>query len=212
MGAALARLWAAAGHRVLLSYARDPRQLQALAAGLPQARAGTVAEAVAFGEVLLLAVPYPSLDEVLAEAPAFAGKVLLTCVSGLRPDFSGQTTGLPSPRTESVAEEIARRLPGAQVVEAFNTTFAEVLQAPSRQLGGETPSVFYCGDHPAANAQAAALIAECGYQPQDAGPLVHARVLETLATSWVQLAVVTGLFPLAGLRVLHEVPPTTPPQ
>ncbi|NVO32277.1 NADPH-dependent F420 reductase [Hymenobacter lapidiphilus] len=203
MGLALATIWSKAGHAVCLSFARDPAALQQQAAALPGAHAGTPAEAARFGEVLLLAVPYPALAEALAGvAEAVAGKPVLSCVSGLLPDFAGNTIGLPTARTESVAEELARLLPTAHVVEAFNTTFAEVLQAPDRHFGELNPSLLYCGDDDAAKTVAGQLIAEAGYQPLDVGPLRQARSLETLASVWVQLAAATGLFPQAGLRIL----------
>nr|WP_046245369.1 NAD(P)-binding domain-containing protein [Hymenobacter terrenus] len=203
MGRALAAIWAQQGHAICLSFARDEVALRRQVAELLGASSGTPAEAARFGDVVLLAVPYPTLAEALVGvADAMAGKPVLTCVSGLRPDFEGQTIGLPTERTESVAEEIARLLPAAQVVEAFNTTFAEILQAPKRHFGDQNPSVLYCGDHAPAKAVAAQLIAEAGYQPLDLGTLRHARSLETLATVWVQLAATTGLLPNAGLQIL----------
>lgn len=203
MGLALATIWARAGHAVCLSFSRDPAALAQQAAALPNARTGTPAEAARFGEAVMLAVPYPALAAALAGvAEAVAGKPVLSCVSGLVPDFTGHALGLATDRTESVAEEIARLLPAAHVVEAFNTTFAEVLQAPDRRFGDLNPSILYCGDDAPAKAVAAQLIAEAGYEARDLGPLRQARSLETLATAWVQLAAATGLFPQAGLRLL----------
>ncbi|SFQ81227.1 hypothetical protein SAMN04515668_4634 [Hymenobacter arizonensis] len=203
MGGALATIWTQQGHTVCLSFARDQAALRQQAAALPRASFGTPADAARFGGVVLLAVPYQALDEALAGVPeVVGGKPVLSCVSGLRPDFAGQTMGLPTERTESVAEELARRLPAAHLVEAFNTTFAEVLLAPDRQFGELIPSLLYCGDHAAAKAVAVQLIAEAGFQPLDVGPLRQARSLETLASVWVQLAATSGLFPQAGLKIL----------
>lgn len=203
MGLALANIWTRQGHSVCLSFARDQEALRQQAAALPRASSGTPADAARFGEVVFLAVPYPALSEALAGVPeVVTGKPVLSCVSGLRPDFAGQTLGLPTERTESVAEELARLLPTAHVVEAFNTTFAEVLQAPNRCFGELIPSLLYCGDDAAAKAVAVQLIAEAGFQPLDLGPLRQARSLETLATVWVQLAASTRLFPQAGLKIL----------
>ena len=131
-------------------------------------------------------------------------KVLITCVSGLRPDFQGQTLGLPIELTSSVAEQIAQLAPGAKVVEAFNLTFVELLQADSRQFGTERPSLLYCGDDADAKAIAAGLIEECGYDAIDAGGLIKARSIEALASIWVQTAAVTGLFPNTGLNILRR--------
>jgi len=125
-------------------------------------------------------------------------------VSGLRPDFQGQTLGLPTELTSSVAEQIAQLAPGAKVVEAFNLTFAELLQADSRRLGTERPSLLYCGDDADAKGIAASLIEECGYEAIDAGGLINARSIEALASIWVQTAAVTGLFPNTGLKILRR--------
>lgn len=202
MGGALGTLWAQAGHTVTFSYSRDEEKLARLAqdAG-PSARAGSPAEA-AEGDVVLLAVGADAVEDALAAAGPLDGKVVVTCVSGLRPDFAGQTVGLPTDLTRSVAEQVAEAAPGAHVVEAFNTTFAEILASESRQFGSDRPSVLYCGDDAGAKATVAGLIEACGYDALDVGPLVRARALETLATAWVQMAVVGDLFPGVGLKVL----------
>lgn len=130
---------------------------------------------------------------------------MITCVSGLVPDFSGQTIGLSTNLKQSVAEEIAGKLPGAKVVEAFNVAFAEVLNAPDQHFANnERASIFYCGDDPEAKLQTAGLIEDCGCQAIDAGVLIAARSLETLASAWVQFAVAGNLFPRLGLKALRD--------
>ncbi|TAG63397.1 MAG: hypothetical protein EAZ25_24570 [Oscillatoriales cyanobacterium] len=91
-----------------------------------------------------------------------------------------------------------------KVVEAFNTTFAEIIASDSRQFGADFPSVFYCGDDVEAKQIAASLIEDCGYKPVDAGNLLVARTLETLASAWVQFAVTSQLFPNLGLKALQR--------
>lgn len=205
MGSSLGKIWANNGHKVLFSYSRDPRKLQALADSIgPNAQAGTPAEAAQFGEVVLLSVPWSALDNALQAAGSLDDKVLISCVSPLKPDFEGKRVGLTSDLKTSGAEEIAKRAPGARVVEAFNTTFAEILQSPSPQFGQEQASIFYCGDDKSAKAIVAGLIQESGFEAVDAGPLLKARSLEALATIWVQLAAVTGMFPNVGIKVLRR--------
>jgi len=206
MGAALASLWSNAGHTVTLSAGAFDDKLRetASAAG---ARAGTVADA-AGAEVVMLAVQPQALTAALDAAGDLEGRVVITCISGLRPDFKGETIGMPTDLTTSIAETISAARPRARIVEAFNTTFAEILAAPSRDIDGERPSLFYCGDDARAKNTARGLIIECGYAPIDAGPLRSARTIETLASVWVQTAVVSGLFPIVGLRILHSPAPT----
>jgi predicted dinucleotide-binding enzyme len=190
---------------VLFSHSRDPEKLRVLAESVgPTASAGTPAEAAKFGEVIFLAVQWVALEDALRSAGSLDGKVLISCVSPLRPDFEGLTTGLKADSKISAAETIAKLAPGAKVVEAFNLTFAEILQSESRQFASEQASVFYCGDDEQAKQVTAELIRESGYEAVDAGPLIKARTLESLATIWVQMAVVSGLFPNVGLKVLRR--------
>lgn len=205
MGAALGKRWAAKGHQIIFSFSRDQTKLQRLAreAG-DSARAGSVVEAVDASDVLMLAVPADQLDAVLGEAGSLAGKILITCVSGLRPDFTGQTIGLATDLSTSIAEQIAQRVPGARVVEAFNSTFAELVAADSPRFGADRPSVFYCGDDATAKQTVVTLIEDCDYDAVDAGLLVVARSLETLSSAWVQLAAASQLFPGLGLKVLRR--------
>ena len=73
-----------------------------------------------------------------------------------------------------------------------------------RQFGSDFPSVFYCGDDLEAKQVVAGLIEEYGYEAIDAGTLIVARTLETLATAWVQFAVASQLFPNLGLKALRR--------
>jgi 8-hydroxy-5-deazaflavin:NADPH oxidoreductase len=204
MGSALGKIWANNGHQILFSHSRDLEKLKSLAKSVgANAQAGTPAEAARFGEVIMLAVPYVALHEVLQASGSLEDKVVITCVSGLKPDFEGKTIGLPTELKTSVAEQIAELIPRAKVVEAFNTTFAEILQAESRQFDSQQPSLFYCGDDKSAKAIVVELIKECGYEAVDAGPLIKARALETFATVWVQMAAVGGMFPNVALKLLQ---------
>jgi 8-hydroxy-5-deazaflavin:NADPH oxidoreductase len=204
MGAGLGKLWAKAGHQVIFSYSRDENKLHELATLTGStAKAGTIQDAAA-QDVILLAVWLPVLEEVIHTAGSLDGKIIITCVSGLQPDFTGQTIGLATDLKISVAETIQKLVPNAKVVEAFNTTFAEIIASDSRQFGTDFPSVFYCGDDVEAKQIVANLIEDCGYEAVDAGNLLVARTLETLATAWVQFAVSSQLFPNLGLKALRR--------
>jgi predicted dinucleotide-binding enzyme len=199
MGAAMGRTWAARGHSVLFSFSKDQDKLRSLAeAAGPSARAGTPAEAVSFGEVTLLAIPWGAVPEALKAAGAMAGKVLLTCVNCLKPDMSGLEVGT----TTSAAEEIAQRAPGAMVVEAI-PPMAPLLAARSPRIGGQPISTFFCGDDASAKATVAALLAELDVDPVDAGPLTSARYIEPAGMLAVQLAYGMGYGPDVGMRFLR---------
>jgi predicted dinucleotide-binding enzyme len=201
MGTALGRLWSQAGHDVSLC-TDNPSDALSASAHERGLSIGPIDQARA-AQIVMLAVWPQALADILPRLRGLNGTTVITCVSALRPDFSGSTIGIVADRQESVAESIAAALPGAHVVEAFNTTFAETLAAPTRVIGGETPSLFYCGDNDSAKALARGLIVDCGFDPVDGGPLRNARSIETLASVWVQTAVTTQLFPAVGLRVLR---------
>lgn len=202
MGAALGKSWASKGHQVMFSYSRNPEKLSTLAAFNEHTSSGTVIQAIDFGDVILLAVPPPALPEVLPDAGRFGNKILLTCVSGLRPDFTGKTIGLPTELKISVAEQIAHMLPAVRVVEAFNITFAQLIEA--RTFEGKQAAIFYCTDHVDVQETVEALIKDTGYEPVYAGSLYTARSLETLASAWVQFSAVSGLFPGVAIKALKS--------
>lgn len=205
MGGGLGKLWAKAGHEVVFSYSRDLDKLQQLAAAAGnQAKVADVKEAVAQSQIVMLAVGVSALETVMSEVGILDGKIIITCVSGLQPDFTGQTIGLATNLEISVAEKVQQLAPSAAVVEAFNITFADIIASESRDFGGDRPSIFYCGDDLEAKKTVAQLIEDCGYEAIDAGRLIVARSLETLATAWVQFAVASQLFPNLGLKALRR--------
>lgn len=205
MGSALGKLWAQQGHQVLFSFSRDPKKLEAAAQSAgANAKVATPQEAVQESEVVILGVKPEVLNEALGSAGGLKGKIVITFMSDLRMDPSGKKLGIATNRKQSVAEQIAELEPEANVVEAFNVTFADILASESRLFGEDKASIFYCGDNASAKATVAGLIGDCGYEAVDAGSLQTARSLETLATAWVQFAVASGLFPNIGLKALRR--------
>jgi hypothetical protein len=170
-------------HPVLFSYSRDLQKLRAYAAEFGgNASAGTPAEAVKFGEVVLFAPPWPSVEDALRAAGPLRGKVLIDCTNPLKLDLTGLAIG----HTTSAREEVARRAAGAKVVKAFNTTGAENMRSP--QFGSQRATMFICGDDAAAKAVVGGLAREAGFDVVDAGPLRISRLLEPLALLWMHLA------------------------
>ncbi len=189
MGSGLGKLWAEKGHKVIFSYSRDPKKLEALARSVPNASAGTPADAVRNSEAILLAVRWESVEDAIKAAGQMDGKILIDCTNPLKPDLSDLELGL----TTSAAEEIARLATGAKVVKAFNTVFAETYHSDSRLFGSRRPTMFFCGDDSGAKATLSRLIYEIGFAPVDAGPLRSARYLEPLAVLMIKLGYVQGM-------------------
>ena len=189
IGSALAGLWARKGHEVLLSFSRDPAQLTRAASEIGQGvKTGTPQEAVAFGDVVLLAVPWQAVDAALQAAGSLAGKTVIACVNPLTPDLSGLEVGT----TTSGAEEIARKAAGAHIVEAFLNVFAGMLASGEMQFGDTVPTVFYCGDDAQAKSTVRGLIEDTGLEAVDAGPLRNARFVEPTAMLVLQLGAFLG--------------------
>ncbi|MDP2158437.1 MAG: NADPH-dependent F420 reductase [Nitrospirota bacterium] len=176
MGSGLGKIWAMKGHSVIFSYSRSQEKLNSLAASLPKAKAGTPVEA-AQADVILLSVHWPDVPDALKQAGTLNNKIVVDCTNPLNSDLSGLVIG----HMTSAAEEIARMAPGARVVKAFNTAFAQVYEEKSRLFGSRRASMFFCGDDAEAKTVVAKLISDVGFDPVDCGPLTAARLLEPLA-------------------------------
>lgn len=184
MASALGERFIAQGHRLLLSFSREPAKLAASAARLGGGtRVGTPAEAAEFADVVLLATGWEGAAEALVAAGSLAGKVVWSIVNPLKPDYSGLRVGT----TTSGSEELARRVPGARFVAGF-PPFADVLASGSTRFGAEQASLFYCGDDLAAKQTVAPLFAALDVDAVDAGPLFAARFVEPAMFLLVHLA------------------------
>ena len=186
MGGKLGTIFARAGHEVVFSYARSKEKLERLARGVQgKARAGTPGEAARDSEVLLLAVHWSRVDDVLKQAGDLSGKVIVTCSLPMNAD----DTALTVAHTSSGAEELAKMIPKAQVVSAFGTVPSEVLYDVFEARRKATkPSLVYCGDDSRSKKIAAQLIRDVGFDPVDAGPLRIARYTEPFTLLIAQLA------------------------
>src|SRR6059036_1520297 len=124
MGGKLGTIFARAGHEVVFSYARSNDKLKKLARDAQgNARAGTPGAAAKQADAILLAVHWSRIDDVLKQAGDLSGKVIVTC--SLPMDVGN--TKLIIANTSSGAEELAKKVPRAHVVSAFNTVPSEVL-------------------------------------------------------------------------------------
>jgi predicted dinucleotide-binding enzyme len=186
MGGKLGTLFARAGHEVVFSYARSEEKLKRLAQEAQgTARAGTPGEAARESDVLLLAVHWSRLDDVLKQAGDLAGKIIVSCSLPMNED----DTGLVVAHTSSGAEELAKKVPGVPVVAAFGTVPSEVLFSVFEARRKATrSSLVYCGDDQGAKEVAAGLIRDAGFDPVDAGPLRIARYTEPFSLLIAQLA------------------------
>ena len=137
------------------------------------------------GDIVVLAVPYPAIPEVIAQrGESLAGKIVVDITNPL--DFE-TFDSLVVPGDSSAAAEIAAELPRSQVLKAFNTTFAATLAAGT--VGPLTTTVLVAGDDADAKSTVAGVFASGGLDVIDAGSLKRARELEAIGFLQLTLAV-----------------------
>jgi len=193
-GGTLGRLWEAQGHDVRFGV-RDPGATSG--GGLPHDRTGTVADVAAFGDVIVLAVPWEATANALRAAGPLSGKTLIDCTNPLLPDLSGLAIGT----TTSAGEEVARLVPAAKVVKCFNSPGASNFANPT--FNGEKASMFFCGDDAGAKLIVAELGNQLGFDMVDAGPLSQSRWLEAMAQLWISMAHKYGGSQRSAFRLLR---------
>ncbi len=188
MGSMLGQCWARANHQVFYG-SRDPGKARNMVEVMgPNVQGGSIANAVAFGEVILLAVPWMAVDDVLEEAGDLQGKAIIDCINPFRED-----TFEPAIATDhSAAEYINYKVTNAQVIKAFNTIFAANIDKAD-VFGGQKPVMLYCGDEDSPKSLIAQLGNDIGFRPVDCGPLRNARHLESLGALTVSLSVECGM-------------------
>ena len=186
MGGKLGTIFARAGHDVIFSYARSDAKLKKLARDARgKASAGTPTEAARDADALLLAVHWSRIGDVLKQTGDLAGKVVVTCSLPM----DAANTKLIIANTSSGAEELAKKVPKARVVSAFNTVPSEVLFGVfEARRRSDRPSLVYCGDDDRSKDTVAQLIGDVGFDAVDAGPLRIARYTEPFALLVAQLA------------------------
>jgi len=185
MGSAFARRLAAAGHEVIVTGRNLDKAKKLASEAGAKVRAEPLQRAATGADIVIAATPFSEEINALRALGSLSGKVIVDISNPLKPDMSGLTVG----HTTSAAEEIAKALPDAKVVKAFNTIFAQFLADGAKLDGGKSVPVFYAGDDPGAKKPVRALIESMGFEPVDAGPLQNARNLEPMAmqTIWFGL-------------------------
>jgi 8-hydroxy-5-deazaflavin:NADPH oxidoreductase len=197
IGGALAKLWVAAGHEVLLS-SRHPEELRSLAQSLgPKAKVGTPREAALFGDVVLVSVPYSALPQIGQDLKAeLAGKIVLDAGNpypGRDGDMANEArrigTGVASPRY----------LPGVRLVRAFNAINSDDLTSEAHR-SGQPIAIPLAGDDPEALAVAQRLVKDAGFEPVLVGPLSRAREFDVGTPVYTVLMTAPRLRQALGLK------------
>ena len=171
IGGNAARLFARAGHELLLSFSRDQDKLERLASQIG-ASAGTPREAARFGEVVMLSVPWTLVDEALDQTGPLDGKIVIDTTNqfaqGGLEDLGGRTA----------AQANAARMPGARYTKAFNTLTSAFQARAAGRTGPDRVVMFLCGDDEEAKRIVFDLIDQAGFTPIDIGATADAAPME----------------------------------
>lgn len=188
VGAALARGLKGKGHAVTLG-ARDPDS--AAVAALAAATGAAVArpaEAAAAAAIVILALPWGAAEAAVRGLGDLGGKVVIDCMNPL--GMVGGALGLTVGHAASGGEIVQGWLPGARVVKTLNQVGAEIM-ADTAVLP-HRPVMFMAGNDAAAKADVAAMLADLGFEPLDAGDITRSRLLEPFAMVWINQALLRG--------------------
>jgi len=171
IGGGAARMFARAGHELLVSGGRNPSEFAELANEIG-GRSGTTREAVDFGEVFVFSVPWRVIDDVLPSLGPLDGKIVIDTTnqfgSGGVEDLGGRTA----------AQVNAARMPGARYTKSFNTLTSAFQEEASQRTGVDRVALFVCGDDTEAKKLVSGLIADAGFVPVDVGGTADAAPME----------------------------------
>jgi NADPH-dependent F420 reductase len=169
---------------------------RALAEATGARAAASDREAAEGADLVVLAVPYTAVPDVLADIGwALDGKVVVDATNPLKADYSGLATD-----GTSGAETIQAQVPGARVVKAFNTAFASRQTDPT--VSGLRADGYVAGDDEDAKATVLGLVEAIGFNPIDTGGLAMARYLEGMAWLNISLQMKNGWSWQAGWKLV----------
>ncbi|WP_286903199.1 NADPH-dependent F420 reductase [Vreelandella sedimenti] len=188
MGSAFAKQLSAAGHTVRIT-GRDLEKAKTVAAPFANVSACAAADALGDSEAVIVATAYPDAAKALQNLGDLTDKVVIDITNPMSADFMALSIG----HETSAAEEIAKAVPTAYVVKAFNTLFAQVLADGPLFTESQRGSVFVASDSERAKQSAVSLAQSLGWNTVDAGGLINARYLEPLAALNIYLGYGAGL-------------------
>ena len=172
IGGTVGGLWVKAGHPVMFS-AKNVDEAREVATRLgPPARAGSVDEAITFGDVIFLAVPYGAMEAISRDHGAsLKGKIVLDCGNAV----SGRDGAIADVADrEGIGLTSQRLLPGARLVRVFNTIGYTIIASEAGRPEPRLP-IPIAGDDAEAVKVAVGLVQEAGFEPVVAGGLAEAR-------------------------------------
>lgn len=206
IGGGIARQLGAASHEVRLSFSRSEVTLARVAEEIgPNASWGSPAQAVEFGEVVVISVPWSELPNALEQAGSLAGKIVI--------DTTNQFGSPPLPPPGQTAAQFnAARMPGARYTKSFNTLTSGFQASAAGREGGRRVVQWLCGDDEQAKHVVAGLIEDAGFVPVDLGGTAGCAVMEAPrrpgAVYGEEYRLPDALAVLDAVREDRPIPPT----
>lgn len=193
VGQAIGKGLLRAGHEVRFG-SRTPGK----ASLLPGSRDGPHRDVAAWGDVVVIAVPYSVAADLIRTvgADTLRGKTVVDATNAI-----GRDGGLAVGFTTSAAEEYAKLAPGAKFVKAFNTVFARFMS--TGKIGDDRVTLFVAADDAAAKQTVMRLGSDIGFDAIDAGPLRSARYLEPMAMELMTIAFAVKMGANTAFRVVR---------
>jgi len=198
VGGTLGMRWRQKGHEIMFGIRnRQSQNVQKLIELDKNLEFGEIRETVAFGDVIVFAVPWDSVEETIRIAGNLTDKILIDPTNPLTPDLKGLAL-----ENTSAAEKISNLTKSAKVVKAFNMIGAKTLS--NLIYDSQRADLFICGDDSHAKQIVRELAIDIGFDVIDVGPLVNARLLESLALLWIELAFRQQMGPNIAFKLLRR--------
>ena len=198
VGGTLGMRWRQKGHKIMFGIRnRQSRNVQKLIELDKNLQFGEIRETVAFGDVIVFAVPWTSVEETILIAGNLTDKILIDPTNPLTPDLKGLAL-----ENTSAAETMSNLAKSTRVVKAFNMIGAKTLN--NLIYDSQRADLFICGDDNHAKQIVRELAIDIGFDVIDVGPLVNARLLESLALLWIELAFRQKLGPNIAFKLLRR--------
>lgn len=198
IGGTLGMRWRQKGHEIMFGVRnRKSQNVQKLIELDKNLKFGEIRETVVFGDVIVFAVPWTSVEETILIAGNLTDKILIDPTNPLTPDLKGLAL-----ENTSAAEKISNLAKSAKVVKAFNMIGAKTLS--NLIYDSQRADLFICGDDSHAKQIVRELAIDIGFDVIDVGPLVNARLLESLALLWIELAFRQQMGPNIAFKLLRR--------
>jgi NADPH-dependent F420 reductase len=198
VGGTLGIRWIQKGHEIMFGIRnRQSQNVQRLIELDKNLEFGEIRQTVAFGDVIVFAVPWTSVEKTILIAGDLTDKILIDPTNPLTPDLKGLVL-----ENTSAAEKMSSLAKSTKVVKAFNMIGAKTLG--NLIYDSQRADLFICGDDSHAKQIVRELAIDIGFDVIDVGPLVNARLLESLALLWIELAFRQQMGPNIAFKLLRR--------